>query len=215
MFTGIVQAIGRITQQLPLGKTADHGLRLTIDAGLLSLTNVKCGDSIAVQGICLTVVELAPPLFWVEVSVETLRLTTGLTTNLETGSATGLQAVNLEKALCVGDALGGHLVSGHIDGTATVVTIKASGESLCLILRLPQLLAPYVSIKGSATIDGVSLTINTVQDHPQGCDIAFNLIPHTLTSTTLNKLVPGSLVNIEVDRLARYCERILHYQKKV
>lgn len=205
MFTGIVQAIGQITQQVPMGESAAHGVRLTIDAGLLPLNGVQVGDSIAVKGVCLTVTALAPPLFWVDVSAHTLDKATGLNRPGE---------VNLEPALRVGDALGGHLVSGHVDGVAQVLGFTPQGESLSLRIRIPVDLAPYLAAKGSIAIDGVSLTVNSVADHDTGCDIELNLIPHTLTATTLHALAPGDAVNVEIDSLARYCERLLSYRSK-
>lgn len=203
MFTGIIQAIGQITQQVPLGESAEHGLRLTIDAGLMPLNNLQVGDSVAVNGVCLTVTALTPLLFWADVSAHTLSKVVGLNRPGE---------VNLEPALRVGDALGGHLVSGHVDGVAQALGFTPQGESLSLRLRIPNLLAPYLATKGSVTINGVSLTVNAVSDHDTGCDIDLNLIPHTLCATTLHALVPGDEVNVEIDPIARYCERLLSFR---
>lgn len=197
MFTGIVQAVGRVVA------ASDHGqgLRLTLDAGNLDLTDVAIGDSIAANGVCLTVVALEGNRYQVDVSAETLRCTTGFRVG---------DAVNLEKALRLSDRLGGHLVSGHVDGVGRVIRFEPAGECHLLEVEAPEGLACYIAPKGSITIDGVSLTVNQV-DGPR---FAVNLIPHTVEVTTLGRLEPGSPVNLEVDLLARYAERLLAYAKQ-
>jgi len=201
MFTGIVAAVGRIVRVESLGTHASAGgLHLQIDAGELDLSDVKLGDSIAVQGACMTVVGLAGRRFEVDVSRESLNLTTGLDAEGE---------VNLEKALRMGDAIGGHLVSGHVDGVGEVVRCAPVGESYELVIKAPRQLARYLAYKGSVTVNGVSLTVNRVDDHADGCEIAINLIPHTLAVTTLKHLQAGSRVNLEIDTIARYVERML------
>ncbi len=192
MFTGIVQAVGSIEAAVPLEK----GVRLTIGAGALDLKDVALGDSICVQGCCLTVVAHAGGKLTFDVSRETLDCTVGLD---RPGN------VNLEKALALGDKLGGHLVTGHVDGIGEVLAFEAAGESKRLRLRVPQELARFVARKGSICVDGVSLTVNRVADH----DFEVNLIPHTLAVTTLGRLSPGARVNLEIDLIARYVERML------
>ena len=192
MFTGIVAAIGRIEQVKPRPK----GLRLSIDAGALDMGDVAIGDSIAVNGCCLTVVTLAGRRFDVDVSQETIDCTVGL-------GAPG--EVNLEKSLRLADRLGGHLVSGHVDGVGEVLAFEPAGESHLLVVRAPAELAKYIARKGSVAIQGVSLTVNRVD----GREFEINLIPHTLAVTTLKHLAPGARVNLEVDLLARYAERLL------
>ncbi len=199
MFTGIVAAIGRITNVNPLGG-ADAGVRLAIDAATLGLDDVAIGDSIAVQGACMTVVRLAGNSFEVEVSRESLSKTAGL-------SAPG--EVNLEKSLTLSTKLGGHLVSGHVDGLGRVEKFEAIGESWELVVRAPQDLAKFLAYKGSVTVNGVSLTVNRVTDVADGADFSINLIPHTVAVTTLKHLVPGAMVNLEIDLIARYVERML------
>ena len=192
MFTGIVAAIGRIEQVKPRPK----GLRLSVDAGALDMGDVAIGDSIAVNGCCLTVVSLAGRHFDVDVSQETIDCTAGL-------GAPG--EVNLEKSLRLADRLGGHLVSGHVDGVGEVLAFEPAGESHLLVVRAPAELAKYIARKGSVAIQGVSLTVNRVD----GREFEINLIPHTLAVTTLKHLAPGARVNLEVDLLARYAERLL------
>lgn len=192
MFTGIVTAIGRISRVEPREK----GLRLAIDAGPLDLQDVSVGDSIAVNGVCLTVVTLSGREFEVDVSQETIDCTSGL------GSA---GSVNLEKSLRLADRLGGHLVSGHVDGVGEVVAFDAVGENRRLLVRAPRELTKYIARKGSITVQGVSLTVNRVE----GAEFEINLIPHTLEMTTLRDLQPGARVNLEVDLIARYVERML------
>ena len=193
MFTGIVAATGKITHIAPLEK----GVRLTVDAGALDLSDVALGDSVSHNGVCLTVVELEAKCFKVDVSHETLSCTVGL-------DAAG--EVNLEKAMQLTDRLGGHLVSGHVDGVGEVVKFERIGESHELVIRAPADLAKYIARKGSITVNGVSLTTNSVN----GAEFSINLIPHTVAVTTLKHLKAGSGVNLEVDLLARYVERILN-----
>jgi riboflavin synthase len=192
MFTGIVQAMGKITAVVP----GEGGVRLTIDPGQLDMSDVALGDSIAVQGVCLTVVERQSKALDFEVSAETLNVTVGL-------AAPG--AVNLEKSLRLADRLGGHLVSGHVDGIGTVVQWERAGDSQLLVIEAPAELARYIARKGSITVNGVSLTTNTVE----AARFAINLIPHTLAVTTLGALRAGARVNLEVDLIARYVERML------
>ncbi|MCR4158112.1 riboflavin synthase [Kerstersia gyiorum] len=206
MFTGIVAAVGNIETVTPLGADAASGVRLTIRANALDLSDVALGDSIAIQGACMTVVEKTEGGFAVDVSRESLSLTVGLDAPGE---------VNLEKALRVGDYLGGHIVSGHVDGLGTVVRFEPVGESHELVLRLPANLAIYLAYKGSVTVNGVSLTVNRVHDLPAGCEIAINLIPHTVAVTTLRHLKAGARVNIEIDTIARYVERMVGVRSQI
>ena len=192
MFTGIVQATGSIHSSTP----TDKGARIEIASGALDLGDVRIGDSIAVDGCCLTVIERTPLGFLVDVSQETLDCTTGF--------APG-RAVNLEKALRLADRLGGHLVSGHVDGVGEVMRFEQVGESWLLEVRVPAALARYIARKGSITISGVSLTVN----HVEADRFDVNLIPHTLEVTNLDALRPGARVNLEVDLVARYLERLL------
>lgn len=198
MFTGIVEGVGRIERVEPLG--ADAGVRLTVDAGRVSLADAKVGDSIAVNGACMTITSLSGQRFTVDVSRESLTKTAGLDAPGE---------VNLETALALGEALGGHLVSGHVDGVGEVVRFAPVGESWELVVRAPQELARYFAYKGSVAVDGVSLTVNRVTDTAAGCELSINLIPHTIEVTTLKRLAPGARVNLEVDLIARYVERML------
>jgi riboflavin synthase len=195
MFTGIIQSIGRIANVTPL-TGEDAGVRLCVDAGALDCTDIVIGDSVAVSGACLTVVARSNAQLEFDVSAESLRCTTGLA---QPGP------VNLEKALRFGDRLGGHLVAGHVDGVGTVQQFHPVGESHALEVGAPAELARYIAVKGSITINGVSLTVN----HVQGARFAVNLIPHTLSVTTLGALRVGQLVNLEVDQLARYLERLV------
>ena len=192
MFTGIVQAIGRIEAIAP----REQGVRLTVDAGGLDLGGVALGDSVCVQGCCLTVVAQAGRRLGFDVSRETLDCTVGLDRAGE---------VNLEKSLGLGDKLGGHLVTGHVDGVGEVLAFEPAGESRRLRLRVPADLSRYVARKGSICVDGVSLTVNRVADD----DFEVNLIPHTLEVTTLKRLAAGVAVNLEIDLIARYVERML------
>lgn len=197
MFSGIVAAIGRITQLTP----REVGYRLTVAPGALDMSDVALGDSIAHGGVCLTVVEKNPEYFCVDVSPETLSCTVGLDQPGE---------VNLEKALRLADRLGGHLVSGHVDGVGEVLRFDAVGDNRLLEIRAPGDLPAYIARKGSVTVNGVSLTTNEVN----GRDFTINLIPHTLEMTTLKHLKPGSKVNLEVDLIARYMERMLAWQSE-
>ena len=192
MFSGIIASLGKITR----AERRDDGMRLTIEAGALGLDDVGIGDSIAVNGVCLTVIAKRASSFDVDVSGETIRCTIGLDAPGE---------VNLEKSLRLADRLGGHLVTGHVDGVAEVVAFEPVGESHRLVVRAPAELARYIARKGSATVQGVSLTVNAVN----GREFEINLIPHTIAVTTLRHLKPGSRVNLEVDLIARYVERML------
>ena len=192
MFTGIVAAMGFICAST----STNQGTRVNVAAGGLDLSDIAIGDSIAVDGCCLTVVELGADAFAVDVSRETLDCTTGFTVG---------SAVNLEKPLRLSDRLGGHLVSGHVDGVGAVSRLEPTGESSLLEVRAPQPLAKYLARKGSITVNGVSLTVNEVA----GVSFQVNLIPHTLAATNLRQLGPGSRVNLEVDMVARYVERLL------
>lgn len=194
MFTGIVQALGRIAEL-----HSDGGdLRLHIESAQVDAARRALGASVAVNGVCLTVAAPTPDGFWADVSRETLEVTT--LAALRTGAA-----VNLEPALRAGDALGGHLVTGHVDGVAEVRSVTADARSTRVELAAPAGLRRYLASKGSVTLDGVSLTVNEVGESTFGV----NLIPHTLQVTTLGTLRPGSRVNLEVDALARYVERLL------
>ena len=192
MFTGIVAAMGSVRS----AEATDKGARVTIAAGGLDLSDVQLGDSIAVDGCCLTVVALTAGAFAVDVSQETMDCTAGF--------APG-RTVNLEKALRLADRLGGHLVSGHVDGVGEVIRFQPVGESWLLEAAVPQALSRYLARKGSVTLNGVSLTVNRVD----GARFEVNLIPHTLAVTNLRALQPGSRVNVEVDLVARYVERLL------
>lgn len=200
MFTGIVAAVGRITSIHPLGSDADAGVRLQIHAGSLPLADVALGDSIAINGACMTVTQKTADSFTVDVSRESLNRTVGLDREGE---------VNLEKALTLAERLGGHLVSGHVDGLGTVAQFAPVGESWKLDILTPPELAKYFAYKGSVVVNGVSLTVNSVIDGDQGCTISINLIPHTIEVTTLKHLRAGTRVNLEVDLIARYVERML------
>ncbi len=201
MFTGIVAAVGKITDIVALPGGDAAGVRLTIDAGGLPLAETRLGDSIAIQGACMTVIEFTANTFKVDVSRESLNRTTGLET---------LSEVNLEHALRMGDSLDGHIVSGHVDGLGTVTRFEPVGESWDLRINVPANLAKYLAYKGSITVNGVSLTVNQVDDLPDGsCEIRINLIPHTVQVTSLKNLVAGSPVNLEIDMIARYVERML------
>lgn len=194
MFTGIVQAVGTVRLVAPKGGDVE----LTIDAGELGLDSVAVGDSISVNGCCLTATNIEGSTFKADVSRETLSVTT--LRDWRTGTR-----VNLEKALCAGQALGGHYVTGHVDGIATVVGMEDDGRSHRVTFEVPVELARYVARKGSVAIDGVSLTVNEVE----GPRFAVNLIPHTLTVTTLGDYRTGTRVNVEVDIIARYLERLV------
>lgn len=197
MFSGIVAAVGRIEHIEPLA----DGIRITVDTNGLDLADVIVGDSIAHSGVCLTVVEMNGPKLKYDVSRETLNCTIGL-------DAVGNE-VNLEKALRLADRLGGHLVTGHVDGVGEVVKFEPVGESHELVIRAPAAIAGYIAKKGSITVNGVSLTVNRVE----GRDFWINLIPHTVAMTNLKHLQPGSRVNLEIDLIARYVERMLEWKK--
>jgi riboflavin synthase len=204
MFTGIVAAVGSINSISPLGGSLDAGVRLQIDAGGLPLGDVALGDSIAINGACMTVVDKTASSFSVDVSRESLSKTVGLDAPGE---------VNLEKALTLAERLGGHLVSGHVDGLGQVHSFEPVGESRELVIDAPQELAKFLAYKGSIVVNGVSLTVNRVADLEQGggkvCRFSINLIPHTIEVTTLKHLRAGSQVNLEIDLIARYVERML------
>ena len=198
MFSGIIADVGIITR----AEDRDGGLRLSVVTEVLGMDDVQIGDSIAVNGVCLTVVKLDGHVFTVDVSRETLNCTVGL--ERQGGH------VNLEKALRLSDRLGGHLVSGHVDGVGEVVAFNDIGESWRLVVRAPHALAKYIATKGSITINGVSLTVN----HVAGSEFDVNLIPHTLDVTTLNELTAGTKVNLEIDLIARYVERMMQGEKE-
>ncbi|WP_028449367.1 riboflavin synthase [Chitinibacter tainanensis] len=202
MFTGIIQAIG----QIEAVDAFDGGVRLTVDAGELDLSNVVLGDSIAHNGACMTVIEQIPPRkYKIDVSNESLRCTVGL-------DRPG--PVNLEKAMRLGDMLGGHMVSGHVDGVGTVLAFDPVGENRLLRIAAPATLARYLAVKGSVVVNGVSLTTNTVRDTAAGCEFEINLIPHTLSVTTLGQLQAGAQVNLEIDLIARYVERMVSLEQQ-
>jgi riboflavin synthase len=192
MFSGIVAAVGRIASE----KAHGDGVRIRVEARELGLDDVKVGDSIAVQGICLTVVTLERDAFEADVSRATLDVTHGLSAPRD---------VNLEKSLRLADRIGGHLVAGHVDGVATVVALDDLGGSTRVSIEVPPDLARFIARKASVAVDGVSLTTNAVD----GNRFEVNLIPHTLSATTFRTLRAGSRVNVEVDLLARYVDRLL------
>jgi len=204
MFTGIVAAIGKIESVTPLEGGSFAGVRLNINAGGLPLADVALGDSIAINGACMTVVEKDDGSFRVDVSRESLNCTVGLDT---------LTEVNLEKALTLNERLGGHLVSGHVDGLGVVRKFEGVGESWELVVEAPHELAKFLAFKGSIVVNGVSLTVNRVTDIGTGqdlvCQFSINLIPHTIAMTTLKHLVVGKQVNLEIDLIARYVERMV------
>jgi riboflavin synthase len=194
MFTGIVQGVGTVRAIEP----RQGDVTMVFDTGSLALDDVEIGASIAVSGACLTVTRLEPRAFAADLSRETLALTT-------LGECLAGSRVNLEKALCAGQALGGHYVTGHVDGVGEVTARHDDARSVRMEFRVPQELARYVARKGSICIDGVSLTVNAVHDNR----FDVNLIPHTLEATTLGDLAPGRRVNLEVDIIARYLERLV------
>ena len=202
MFTGIISGLGHITDSTPLGSEPSHGRRLTIEVPAGYLDDVQLGDSIALNGACMTVTtfDVAAGRFTIDISAESLDKTAGLA---EPGP------VNLEKAMRAHDRLGGHLVSGHVDGIGTVTHFAPVGESWELRIRTPADLARFIAYKGSITVNGVSLTVNRVLDSATGCELSINLIPHTLENTTLGLLAAGRRVNLEIDLIARYVERML------
>ncbi len=202
MFTGIITGLGRIVAAAPLGAEPSHGKRLTIETPPGYLDDVQLGDSIALNGACMTATtfDAASARFTVDISAESLAKTAGLG---EPGP------VNLEKALRANDRLGGHIVSGHVDGIGEVTHFAPVGESWELRIAAPAELGKFLAYKGSVTVDGVSLTVNRVADAPGRCQFSINLIPHTLENTTLGRLKPGSRVNLEIDTVARYVARML------
>jgi riboflavin synthase len=203
MFTGIITGVGRIAALHALGSSLDHGRRLTLEAPPGYLDDVGLGDSIALNGACMTVTSLDLPQrhFTIDISAESLARTTGLA---DIG-----RRINLEKALRAHDRLGGHIVSGHVDGVGTVTRFEQVGESWELCVMAPPELGKYLAYKGSIAINGVSLTVNQVSDSEQGCEFSINLIPHTVENTALDQLTAGSPVNLEIDTVARYVERML------
>ena len=202
MFTGIITGVGRIVAVHPLGSSLDHGKRLTIEVPVGYLDDVGLGDSIALNGACMTVTSLDTEArrFTIDISAESLDKTAGL-------DRTG--PINLEKALRAHDRLGGHIVSGHVDGIGRVSHFAQVGESWALRVVAPSTLGKYMAYKGSITVNGVSLTVNRVDDLPEGCECSINLIPHTVHHTALGTLTEGMPVNIEIDLIARYVERML------
>ena len=192
MFTGIIQAVGRVAEFKPTGQSA----ALTIDAGGLDMSDVAAGDSIACNGVCLTVTALVPGGFSVDASQETLKVTAGFSAGAR---------INLEKSLRLADRLGGHLVSGHVDGSGEVTAVKPVDVNREITIRFPAELDRYIARKGSITVNGVSLTINSVTADT----FSVNLIPHTLAVTNLEEVKEGDGVNLEVDLVARYLERML------
>jgi riboflavin synthase len=203
MFTGIITGLGHIIDSQPLGDLPSHGRRLTLQATAGYLDGVGLGDSIAINGACMTVTtfDVAASRFTIDVSAESLARTVGLN---------GTGRVNLEQALRSHDRLGGHIVTGHVDGVGTVEVFEPVGESWLLRIRAPKALARFLAYKGSITVNGVSLTVNSVADAGDG-STAFdiNLIPHTIENTALGELTAGGQVNLEVDLIARYVERML------
>ena len=202
MFTGIITAVGRIAAIHDLGSSLSHGKRLTIACPAGYLDDVGLGDSIALNGACMTVTSLnaADSSFTIDISAESLAKTSGLDQ---------LGTINLEKALRANDRLGGHLVSGHVDGVGRVSHFAQVGESWELRILAPLSLARYLAYKGSITVNGVSLTVNRIADQADGCELSINLIPHTVQNTALGSLQAGCGVNLEIDLIARYVERML------
>lgn len=194
MFTGIIQAVGEIAAL----QSSGGDIRLRVTTGALPLDDVALGDSICTNGVCLTVVELPGDGFWADVSVETLNFTT--LSNLQQGSR-----VNLEKALTPQSRLGGHIVSGHVDGVGEVVSLQVDARSVRVVLRAPDELAKYIAHKGSICVDGTSLTVNAVD----GAQFDLNIIPQTMAETVFAQYTVGSRVNLEVDVIARYLERLI------
>jgi riboflavin synthase len=202
MFTGIITGVGRIVAVHALGSSSTHGKRLTISCPADYLSDVGLGDSIALNGACMTVTTLdtAANQFTIDISAESLDKTAALDS---------VGPVNLEKALRANDRLGGHIVSGHVDGIGTVAHFAQVGESWELRVLAPPALAKFLAYKGSITINGVSLTVNRIADVSGGCEISINLIPHTVENTALGTLSAGSRVNLEIDTVARYVERMM------
>lgn len=202
MFTGIITGVGRIAAIHDLGSSLQHGKRLTVEAPPGYLQDVGLGDSIALNGACMTVttLEAAANRFTIDISAESLDKTAGLDRE---------GPINLEKALRPQDRLGGHLVSGHVDGVGSVLRMQPVGESVELAILAPAALGKYLAYKGSITVNGVSLTVNTIRDTDAGTEVSINLIPHTVQNTALHALRAGSAVNLEIDLIARYVERML------
>ena len=202
MFTGIITAVGRIADARALGASSAHGKQLVIETPAGYLDDVGLGDSIALNGACMTATQIdaGAGRFAIDISAESLARTAGL-------DRTG--AVNLEKALRAHDRMGGHIVSGHVDGIGQVTHFAPVGESVELRILAPRELAKYLAYKGSITVNGVSLTVNSVTDQDAGCEISINLIPHTVQNTALHVLAVGTPVNLEIDLIARYVERML------
>lgn len=194
MFTGIIEAVGEIADMQPRG----GDMRLRVRTGKLPLEDVALGDSICTSGVCLTVVELPGDGFWADVSVETLDFTT-------LGALKPGSRVNLEKALTPSSRLGGHIVSGHVDGVGEVVSLAEDARSIRVVIRAPDALARYIAHKGSICVDGTSLTVNAVD----GSQFDLNIIPQTMAETIFGEYAPGSRVNLEVDVIARYLERLV------
>ncbi|MES2980646.1 MAG: riboflavin synthase [Pseudomonadota bacterium] len=211
MFTGIITGVGRIVAVQRLGSSLDHGARLTLEAPAGYLDDVGLGDSIALNGACMTAtaIDLSARTFCVDISAESLDKTTGL--------AQTDTAINLEKALRANERLGGHIVAGHVDGIGTVTHFAQVGESWELRIHAPAGISKYLAYKGSITVNGVSLTVNRVDDlagAEAGSEISINLIPHTVHNTALQHLAPQSRVNLEIDLIARYVERMLQDTRK-
>jgi riboflavin synthase len=202
MFTGLVQGVGRVIDVQRLA--ADGGVRLTIDAAGIAGFRPAVGDSIALNGACMTATSVDGARFTVDVSKESLSKTAGLD---------GAGDVNIETSMAIGDKLGGHLVAGHVDGVGEVVRFSPVHESWELVVRAPRELAKYFAYKGSVAVNGVSLTVNRVVDTPEGCEFSINIIPHTYEVTTLRSLRAGSRVNLEADLIARYVERMLSLER--
>ena len=198
MFTGIIEGVGRLAARDTLG----GDVRFTFNVGTLPFDNVQMGESIAINGVCLTVIAHDATSFQADASTETLGLTT-------LGQLADGAVINLERAMRPTDRLGGHLVTGHVDGVGEVVKFEPIGESHELVIRAPAAIAGYIAKKGSITVNGVSLTVNRVADLPGGCEISINLIPHTVENTALGTLAQGSRVNLEIDTVARYVERMM------
>ena len=202
MFTGIIADVGQITAVTPLANNLDAGVRLQVQTVALDMSDVALGDSIAINGACMTVVSLDTDAktFAVDVSRESLNKTAGLDT---------IGPVNLEKAMRLSDRLGGHLVSGHVDDVARIESLAPVGESYELVFGVDSRWKKFLADKGSVTLNGTSLTVNSVQDSADGCDVSINLIAHTVENTALGEMKVGERVNVEVDLIARYCERML------
>ena len=198
MFTGLIQGVGHIVRVDPI--TADGGVRITVDASRVAGFRARVGDSIALNGACMTATTVDGTRFSCDVSAESLACTSGLN---------ALGDVNIEASLKMGDAIGGHIVAGHVDGIGTVRRYAPVGESWELVILAPAALARFLAVKGSVAVNGVSLTVNRVTDAADGCEFSINIIPHTHDVTTLGQLKAGARVNLEADLIARYVERML------